>query len=156
MAVTINTGTTAPTAVLIEGDDNNINGQFLYIWEQLASGTPTGSNSVLLDTAITTPNNGSFTGDQKGEDFATTVVVSGLTSYSLGATGAAGDIFFVAQNGALVSFGTGNGEIDPASLAGTVVIGTPGPTGPTGATGPAGGPTGPAGPTGPTGPSGGP
>src|SRR5215475_12518799 len=98
MAVTINIGTTAPTAVLIEGDDNNVNGQFLYIWEQLASGTPTGSNSILLTTAITTPNSGSFTGDQRGEDFAATVVLSGLTSYQLGATGTAGDIFFVSQN----------------------------------------------------------
>src|SRR5258708_35533472 len=159
MAVTINTGTTSPTAVLIEGDDININGQFVYIWEQASDGTPTGSNSFLLGTAITTPNGGSFGNDQKNEDFAETIVLSGSTSYLLGATGAAGDIFFVSQNGALISFGTGNGEIDPAGLAGTVVTGS-GATGPTGSTGPvratgATGATGAPGPpraTGPTGP----
>jgi hypothetical protein len=98
MAVTINTGTTAPTAVLIAGNEENVKGQFLYICEQIADGAPTVSNSTIIGTAITT-NGAIFTGGPTGIDFAATVVVSGFVSYSLGPTGTAGDIFLSLRTG---------------------------------------------------------
>jgi hypothetical protein len=95
MAVTINTGTTAPTTVLIQGDDVAANTSVVYIWEQVVTESPpTPGNSILLGSTLATPNGGgSFTGDRNSDDFAMTIVLDGLTSYSLGATGVAGDIF---------------------------------------------------------------
>src|ERR1700724_66146 len=102
MAVTINTGTTAPTTVLIESDDLNINAQEVFIYEQISAGVPSVTNSVLLGATSTTPTGGSFGGtDTNNEDIAVPVVLSGLTSYTLGATGATGDIFFVGNNGSI-------------------------------------------------------
>ena len=74
MAVTINTGTTAPTTVLIEGDDVGVNTQQIFIYEQLSDGTPTAANSILLGNAATTPTGGSFGGtDANNENLAVTV-----------------------------------------------------------------------------------
>ena len=56
-ATTINTGTTAPTTVSISGDFVDVSGNEVYIWEQTAPGTPTGSNSILLGITFTTPPN---------------------------------------------------------------------------------------------------
>src|SRR5262249_39639327 len=159
MAVTINTGTTAPTAVLIEADDVSASESRIYVWEQVVTDLvngPTPSNSVLLGTTTTTPTGaaGPFTLDKNNEDLSLTVVLKDLTSYTLGATtGTAGDIFFVDDQGDIITFGTGNGEIDPNSLIATVVTGAVGATGATGATGPAGA-TGPTGATGATGAAG--
>src|SRR5262249_48430174 len=114
MAVTITTGTTAPTTVFIEGDDVNVNAQQILIYEQTSTGTPTAANSVLLGDTTTTPTGGTFGGtDETNENIAQVVVLSGLTSYTLGATGATGDIFFVANNGNIIPFGTGNNQINP-------------------------------------------
>jgi hypothetical protein len=52
MSVTITTGTTLPTTVLVEGDDVSANASEVYVWEQTASGTPTSSNSILLGGAV--------------------------------------------------------------------------------------------------------
>jgi hypothetical protein len=100
---TINTGTTALTTVLIDGDDVNVNAQQIFVYEQTSAGSPTPANSILLGNTTTTPGGGAFGGaDENGENFALVVGLSGLTSYTLGATGAAGDIYFVASNGNII------------------------------------------------------
>jgi hypothetical protein len=60
MAVTITTGTTAPTEVEISGDYVNANAQQLYIYEQTSAGTPSPSNSILLGNTTTTATGGAF------------------------------------------------------------------------------------------------
>jgi hypothetical protein len=64
---TINTGTTAPTTVLIEGNEANANGQQIFVYEQEGAGAPTPANSLLLGSAITSPSQ--FTVDQKWRRF---------------------------------------------------------------------------------------
>ena len=97
---TISTGTTAPTSVLVEGDYVAANQQQVFVYEQLISGTPSPSNSILVGNVQTTPNAGTFGGnggiDENGNDFALAVVLSGSTTYLLGATGASGNIFLSA------------------------------------------------------------
>jgi hypothetical protein len=154
MAITINIGTTAPTVVTISGDQVDTDKGTVYIYEQTVDGVPSGSNSILLAEAIDTKDMPPFETDQNGADFAETLVLRGFTSYILGETGTAGDIFFVDENGNLIPFGTAMGEI--TDLAATVVTATIGATGPTGGTGPDGatGATGPVGATGLTGDTG--
>ena len=86
--------------------------------------------------------------DQNGDNFAAVVVLSGATSYTLGATGSAGDIFFLNGTGNARGFGTA--EFDITNLSALVASGVTGPIGLTGATG-ATGSTGPQGATGATG-----
>src|SRR5580765_2941123 len=56
MALTLNTGTTAPTAVSIDGDLVNADENLVYIYEQTSGGTPISSNSLLMGNATTTRN----------------------------------------------------------------------------------------------------
>jgi hypothetical protein len=94
MPTTITTGTTAATTVLIAGNETGANDAEVVVWEQIVSGTPTGGNSILLGSTTSTGNSGSFSSGALGDNFAVVVAPSGFTSYIVGATGAAGDIFF--------------------------------------------------------------
>src|SRR5215469_480791 len=111
MAVTITTGTSAPTTVTVGGDFVSQDHTPLQIYEQTASGTPTGSNSILLGSATTTHSGTSLSLDQNSDNFADVIVVRGFTSYIVGATGAVGDIYFVDNNGNIIAFGTGGGQM---------------------------------------------
>ena len=55
MAATINTGTTSPTVVLIQGDEVSANLSTVYVYEQTSAGTPSQSNSILLGSTTSTP-----------------------------------------------------------------------------------------------------
>lgn len=135
-AVTITTGTTSPTSVVITGNYVNISSQTLYIYELTAAGTAGPTNSILLGTTTTTPSGGTFGAnggvDQNGNNFSVVVVLSGSTSYLVDALtnlgGTAGQIFFVNSSGNRILSGTANGDINPASLTGTVAMNLAPPT----------------------------
>ena len=143
-------GTTAPTTVLITGNFVSQPGADVYIFEQMASGAPDANNSTLVGYSLTTQSGGIFARNEP-DNFADTVVLQGFTAYALGATGTAGDIFFVDSNGNTINVGTANDDV--TNLVSTVVSASQGPTGPTGTSGVTGA-TGAAGATGATGATG--
>src|SRR4051812_42910988 len=106
---TIDPGTTAPVLVTISGNTGSGAGNAIFIYEQTAAGLltidPQGAgsitNAILVGTSPLTGNT-----DAGGDNFTDIVVLNGFTSYTLGATGAAGDIFFVTS---------GNNVITPTS-----------------------------------------
>src|SRR3954467_3578842 len=154
MAITIDTGTTAPITVSVSGDEALKKNSLIYIYEQTSDGPPTGSNSLLLGSPTTTDDVSPFDIDENGDNFTSVVLLSGFSTYLLGDTGAAGDIFFTDQNGNIIPFGPSNDQI--TNLTYRAATGSVGATGATGATGPIGatGATGLTGDTGATGPIG--
>src|SRR3954454_21747626 len=95
MAVSINTGTTAPTVVAISGDQVSTDKETVYIYLQTVDGVPSGSNSILLGEASDTKDTPPFETDQNGADFAEAVVLRGWASCVLAESPTAGAIFFV-------------------------------------------------------------
>ena len=70
---TVDTFTIDPTTVSLLGADVQPDHSIVYIYEQTAAGTPSGSNVILLGETTTT--NGTTFQDPSGDNFAATVVV---------------------------------------------------------------------------------